>query len=433
MVRRCSALIVAIVAVAGPITAQVMLCTDGPPSSDIGSLGDSVIAAQCTLEAASDGTILVFASTSLVPYTGGYTVRLWVSLDQPAVPGLATSERVSDIYETNYLDRQNSMVTVAIPVTAGSHTVYYLGERVQGTGTIGLYRPRLAAIFVPSASTNVRICEGRAVGEWTTTSGTASTVASCTLGGLGMGSALVAADGWMRLSDFGAEMRSTIAVGGVSPPAAGTIRYLDVVPDLVYDGSDTGLASSFLTSTSPGSITFNLTARRTAGSGTVSLNQTGIAALWAATGGSVLASGAALGTEWSTTSLFGGQLILQTDLNPPVDGYFLIVATAVVSPSTADYEAHFMARIDLGDDIANRYVQISDDVDRNLALTDLVPVEAGNHTIKLQGGRYDTPAGTALRVRDGSLSVFFFPKEMVAIFADDFESGWDRRWSSVVN
>jgi len=49
------------------------------------------------------------------------------------------------------------------------------------------------------------------------------------------------------------------------------------------------------------------------------------------------------------------------------------LATASISPDTADYTAHFMARIDTGDDIANRYVKISNTVDRNLALSDLVP------------------------------------------------------------
>jgi hypothetical protein len=340
-----------------------------------------------------------------------------------------TSERVLDIYETDYLDRQNSMTTVAMPVVAGSHTVYYLAERVVGDGVVMLYRPRIMAIFVPSTSTNIRVCEGRAYGEWTTASATQSVVTSCTLGGLGLGSALVTADSWMRLAETAAELRSTIVLGASSPPEDGTERWLDVVPDLVYDGSDTGLATSVLETLGPGSVTFYLTAGRSGGNGTVSLNQSGIAALWAATGGPVLASGAALSSEWTTTSSVP-QTILQADLNPSVDGYFLIVGTAVLSPDAAAYEAHLMARVDLGDDIANRYVQINDDVDRNLALSDLVPVTAGNHTIRLEGGRYDTTPETDLRVPDGSLAVMFFPAEMVAIFADGFESGWFWRWSA---
>lgn len=156
-----------------------------------------------------------------------------------------------------------------------------------------------------------------------------------------------------------------------------------------------------------------------------------MSALWAATGGPVLANGTVLSSEWTTTSV-SPNMILQTTVNPPVDGYFLIVATASVSPDLADYVAHFMARVDLGADIANRYVKIDDDIDLNLALSDLVPVEAGNHTVKLSGGRSGTPATTNLRVPDASLSVFFFPKEMVAIFGDDFETGWDRRWSAAV-
>ena len=69
---------------------------------------------------------------------------------------------------------------------------------------------------------------------------------------------------------------------------------------------------------------------------------------------------------------------------------------------------------------------------RRVEISDLVPVAAGSHTIRLAGGRYDTPASTNLRVRDGSLSVIFFPKEMVAIFGDGFEIGSASNWSSRV-
>jgi len=323
------------------------------------------------------------------------------------------------------------MATVAMPVVAGSHTLYYLAERLVGSAIVDLYRPRVMAIFIPDTQSNIRLCEGRVFGEFTTTVPSQTTVTSCTLANLGLGSALVAADAWMSLADTDVELSADLRVGDPPVPAAGTQRWLAVVGDLEYDGLDTLLATSFLASLGPGTAAFYLTASRDAGSGTVSLRQPGVAALWAATGGPVLANGEALSTEWTTTSV-APQTILQTNLNPSVDGYFLILATASVSFHLADYHAHFMARVDLGDDIANRDVKISDYIDRNLALSDLVPVEAGSHTIRLLGGRSDIPATTNLRVRDGSLSVLFFPKEMVAVFADDFETGSDRRWSSSV-
>ena len=432
MMGRVLWMIVGTLAVAAPTSAQVMLCTGGLPSAAFFVSDGPIITAQCTLDAATDGTILVIASTGVNRVdTDHAQIRLRVSLDQPNGPGLVTSERVHDVYGTTYLERQTSMSTVAIPVVAGSHTLYYLAERMVGSASVVLYRPRVMAIFIPSLETNIRLCEGRIFGEWTTTVASQTFVTSCTLANLGMGSALVVSDAWMRLADTAAELNADILIGAPPVLAAGSERRLDVVGDLVYDGLDTSLATSYLASLGPGTAYFYLTAGRSNGGGTVSLNQPGVAALWVATGGPVLANGAVLPTEWTTTSV-SPQTILQTTLNPAVDGYFLILATASVAPDSADYHAHFMARIDLGDDIANRYVKINDDIDRNLALSDLVPVQAGSHTIRLSGGRSDTPATTNLRVRDASLSVLFFPKEMVAVFADDFEIGSDRRWSASV-
>jgi hypothetical protein len=432
MVKRVFWTFVVALAVAAPIPAQVMLCTGGQPSAGFSVSDGPIIAAQCTLDATTDGTVLVIASTGVNRVDTDHAhIRLRVGVDQPNGPGLVISERVHDVYGTAYLDRQTSMSTVAIPVVAGSHTLYYLAERVVGSASVVLYRPRVMAIFIPSNESNIRLCEGRVPGEFTTTSPSQTIVTSCSLANLGLGSALVAADAWMHFTDADVELSADLRVGDPPVGAPGSQRWLDVVGDLVYDGLDSVLATSSLADLGPGTASFYLTASRDAGSGTVSLRQPGVAALWAATGGPVLANGEALSTDWTTTSV-APQTILHTNLNPTVDGYFLILATASVSGHLADYLAHFVARVDLGDDIANRDVKISDYISRNLALSDLVPVEAGNHTIRLSGGRSDTPATTNLRVRDASLSVLFFPKEMVAVFADDFETGSDRRWSASV-
>ncbi len=407
-----------------------MLCTDAPPFASVSGPSGPFVAAQCTLEASTDGDILVIASTSVNRVDTDHTqLSLKVGIDQPGGLGLVASERVVDIYGTTYLERQNTMATVAAPVVAGSHTIYYFAERVVGTATVTLYRPRIMAIFIPSGETNIRVCEGRWIGEFTTDIFSQTIVASCSLSGLGMGSALVSSDGWMRLADSQAELNADLRGNQPTTVAPGTVRRLDVTGDVVYDGVDSSLATSHLASLGPGTAYFYMTIARSSGPGTVSVMWPGLAALWVATGGPVLSNGAVLPGEWTTTTITSTTM-LETTLNPAVDGYFLILATASISPDTADYTAHFMARIDAGDDIANRYVKINDTIDRNLALSDLVPVSAGSHTIRLAGGRYDTPASTNLRVRDGSLSVIFFPKEMVAIFGDGFEIGGVGAWSS---
>jgi len=415
-----------------PASAEVMLCTGGPPSVGISGSNGPFIAAQCTLDAATDGTILVIASTSVNRTDTTHTqLSLRVGIDQPGGLGLVASERVVDIYGTAYLERQNTMATVAIPVVAGSHTLYYFADRVVGTAAVTLYRPRILAVFVPSAETNIRLCEGRWIGEFTTDIVSQSIVASCSLSGIGLGSALVSSDGWMRLADSAAELNADLRGNQPTTVEPGTVRRLDVVGDTVYDGLDNSLATSYVADLPAGIAYFYMTIARSIGPGVVSVMWPGVAALWVARGGPVLSNGAVLPAEWTTTSI-STVTMLETTLNPSVDGYFLILATASISPDTADYTAHFMARIDTGDDIANRYIKINDTIDRNLALSDLVPVSAGNHTIRLGGGRYDTPASTSLRVRDGSLSVLFFPKEMVAIFGDGFEIGSVSNWSSTV-
>lgn len=431
MQRRSFLVFVAIVSFTAPVTAQVMLCTGGPPSATVSGSSGPYIAAQCTLEASADGTILIIASTSVNRVDTDHTqLSLRVGIDQPGGLGLVASERVVDIYGTSYLEFQNTMATVAAPVVAGSHTLYYFAERVVGTATVTLYRPRILAVFIPSGESNIRVCEGRWIGEYTTSIASQTIVASCSLSGLGMGAALVSSDGWMQLADSAAELNADLRGNQSTTVVPGTVRRLDVVGDTVYDGVDSSLATSHLAALDPGSAYFHMTIARSMGAGTVSVMWPGVAALWVATGGPVLSNGAVLASEWTTTSV-SPTTMLETTLNPAVDGYFLILATASISPDTADYAAHFMARIDSGDDIANRYVKINDTIDRNLALSDLVPVSAGSHTIRLAGGRFDTPATTNLRVRDGSLSVLFFPKEMVAIFGNGFETGSASNWSSV--
>lgn len=432
MLRRTMQVGLVILVVAAPVGAQIMLCEGGPPSVSVTGPSGPYIAAQCTLDAGTDGTILIIASSSVNRADTEHTqLSLRLGIDTAGGLGLVASERVVDVYGTAYLERQNTMASVAVPVIAGSHTLYYFAERVTGTATVTLYRPRILAIFIPSAETNMRVCEGRHVGEYTTTAASQTLVATCTLQNLGAGSALVTGDGWMQLSDTDAEMSVGIHDNVPVSIVPGTARWSDAVGDVVYDGVDNGFATSYLATPAPGTAVFHTSVGRSGGAGTVSVMWPGVAALWAATGGPVIANGSVLGGEWTTTSIAPVPM-LQTTLNTSVGGYFLIVGTASVGPDAEDYTAHFKATVDFGDDIANRYVRISDAIDRSLALTDLVPVEAGNHTIRLSGGRYDTTAGTNLRVRDGSLAVMFFPSEMVAIFGDGFEVGSVSNWSSVV-
>ncbi len=418
-----AALVVIIAAV--PAAADVMVCGDGPPFAALSSTGPVEIAAQCAFDASEDGALLVLASTGVGEEDGWYTVRLRLALDHPAGPGLVGSTRVVDVLE-GVLTDQTSQASVAVPIAAGSHTVYYLADRTVGDGTVQLYRPRLLAIFIPSSSVNLRLAGGFLPGSWTTTSAALGQVTSCSLGGTGMGSALITADGHLDLADSAAEGRFGLGIASTTAVEAGSERWVDVIPDLLYDGTDTGLATSLLADLGPGSWTFSLLGARSGGSGTVQVTEPAINVLWIPTGGPVFASGAALAAPWTSTVLTP-QTILQTALNPGEAGFVIIVASAAVGQLDGTYGAHFMARVDLGDDLANRYLDITN-VDRTLSLVSMVPMTAGSHTVRLQGYPYGGVQGTSLDVRDASLAAVFVPRSLVAVWGDGFETGWWDRW-----
>lgn len=416
------------VTASGALAAEIVICSDRP--AFLGASSDAVeIAAQCAFTAAESGSLLILASTGVNEVDGWYTVRLRLSLNQPAGPGLVGSTRVVDVSE-GVLTHQTSQASVAVPVAAGSHTVYYLADRMVGDGTVQLYRPRLMAVFVPSSDPNVRLSGVFTNGSWTTTTSTLGQVLHCSLAGLGMGSALVVADGHLPLADVAAEGHFGLGVNSTSVLEQGSERWLDVAGDLLYDGTDTGFATSRLELLGPGSYTFSLLAARSGGGGTVETVEPALNALWVPAGGPVFGAGTTLSAPWTST-IPTPQTILQTSLNPAEDGFAVIVASGHVGQVDEGYVGHFMARIDLGDDIANRYVAV-DGLDRNLALTSVEAVTAGVHTVRLQGYPVSNPPGATLAMADASLAVLFVPRRLATVWSDGFETGWWDRWSTKV-
>ncbi len=425
--RRVLVVVMVAAAVVGPSAADVMLCADGPASASFSTTGTTKIAAQCAFDASEPGVLLLIASTGVNETDGWYTVRLRVALNQPAGPGLVGATRTVGVLEGT-LTHQTSQASVAVPVGSGTNTVYYLADRTAGDGTVQLYRPRLLALFIPSLSVNLRLCGGFVNGPWTTTAASLGQVTHCTLGGTGLGSALITADGRVDLADFAAEGRFGLGVNSTSAVEDGSERWLDVQGDLLYDGTDTALATSLLAGLGPDTWTFSLLGARSGGSGTVEVTEPSVNVLWVPTGGPILTSGTTLATPWTST-IPTPQTILQTALNPVEDGFAVIVATAAVGQLDTRYTGHFMASIDIVTDIANRYVAI-DGLDRNLSLTSVEPMTAGSHTVKLLGYPYDNPAGGALHISDASLAVLFVPRSLVAVWSDGFETGWWERWSA---
>lgn len=266
-ISRALALMVALFVVAhGTVAGEVTLCADSPSFLGFNTTGPVEIAAQCAFVAPESGSLLLLASTGVNEVNGWYTVRLRLAVDHPAGPGLVGSTRVIDALEGT-LTRQTSQASVAVPVAAGTHTAYYLADRTVGTGTVQLYRPRLLAVFVPSSSLNLRLAGGFTNGAWTTTSSSLGQVTHCSLGGTGLGSALITADGHVDLADFAVEGRFGLGVNSASVVEAGTARRVDVASDLLYDGTDTSLATSRLASLGPSTWTFSLLGARNSGGG----------------------------------------------------------------------------------------------------------------------------------------------------------------------
>lgn len=107
---------------------------------------------QCTLSVPRTGWVFLSTDGSVARQNGEYEGQFEIGID--GTGGDANIDRWVNVYNDSS-DGTDSSVALSVlkPVTAGTHTFYFLGRRYSGTGTVLLYDPTLTVI-APGA----RVC-----------------------------------------------------------------------------------------------------------------------------------------------------------------------------------------------------------------------------------------------------------------------------------
>ena len=363
---------------------------------------------QCTLSAPVDGYIFISASGSLALTDSDYEGLFNLGVDAAAPDG--SVDRWVNVY-ADAGDGTDETVALSVlkPVTAGNHTVYFLGQRAAGTGTVTVYDPSLSVIFIPAAGSEILACGGSGNQNWSTTSSTAAVVRSCSLTLPQDGLIFFSADASIARSDGEFEIHLQASLDAASPESAPD-RWVNLYNDS-GDGTDKSAALSFVRPVSAGAHTFNLLASRYAGTATATLYDPTVSVIYiplAAT--RMVACGDAQHTN-HTISTPSYQVLTQCTLTVPQSGWVFISADASLgfAAAGAAYEGRFEIGVDNpnGDANTDRWVNIytdaTDGTDKTVALNAIRYLSAGTHTFYMVG-RLASGAGPA-QVYDPMISV----------------------------
>ncbi len=123
---------------------------------------------------------------------------------------------------------------------------------------------------------------------------------------------------------------------------------------------------------------------------------------------------------WTTTSS-SFEVIVSCTRTFPENGFVYIKASTSVGRAGADVEARLNVSVDSasGNTATDRWINVygdsGDGTDKNVDVTLLAPVSAGEHTFNFLGARYNG-TGT-LQLYDPSLSVLYFPSSSADVLA----------------
>ena len=105
---------------------------------------------QCTLSVPQDGWVFISADGSLGRLGGEYEAQFEIGIDSTS--GDWNIDRWVNVYnDTGDGTDRSVALSVLKPVTAGTHTFYFLGSRYDGTATVLVYDPTLTVVFIPCA------------------------------------------------------------------------------------------------------------------------------------------------------------------------------------------------------------------------------------------------------------------------------------------
>jgi len=100
---------------------------------------------QCTLTVPQAGWVFISTNGSVARQNGEYEALFEIGID--TISGDADIDRWVNIYDDSGDGTDESVaLSVLKPVTAGTHTFYFLGKRYGGSGTVLVYDPTLTVI-----------------------------------------------------------------------------------------------------------------------------------------------------------------------------------------------------------------------------------------------------------------------------------------------
>jgi hypothetical protein len=361
---------------------------------------------QCTFSVPQNGWVFLSANGSMANSNGEYEALFRIGVDSTS--GDYNVDRWVNVYNDGGDGTDKSVaLSVLKPVTAGTHTFYFLGKRYGGAATVLVYDPTLTVIFIPAADSEVLACGASGNMNWTTTSSSFEVIRQCALS--------IPRDGWVFLSADGSmansngEYEALFRIGIDSTSGDYNVdRWANVYND-AGDGTDESVALSVLKPVTAGTHAFYFLGKRYSGTTTALVYDPTLTAVYVpAPSVTALTCGASGNMNWTTTSS-SFEVIRQCTFSVPQDGWVFLSADGSMANSNGEYEALFRIGVDStsGDYNVDRWVNVYNDggdgTDKSVALSVLKQVTAGTHAFYLLGRRY---SGTAtVLVYDPTLTV----------------------------
>jgi len=220
----------------------------------------------CSLSVPRDGWVFLSADGSVANIDGEYEARFRIGIDSTS--GDYNVDRWANVYNDGGDGTDESVaLSVLKPVTAGSHTFYFLGSRYSGTATALVYDPTLTAVYVPDPSVTALTSGASGNTSWTPTSSSFEVIRQRTVSVPQDGWVFLSADGSMANSNGEYEAQFRIGVDSTSGDY-NVDRWVNVYND-GGDGTDKSVALSVLKQVTAGTHTFYFLGKRYGGAGTV--------------------------------------------------------------------------------------------------------------------------------------------------------------------
>jgi hypothetical protein len=394
----------------------LIMCGDAGQNTFLTTSSTYVVLRQCTLTVPAGGVLFISADGTADDFDGYYEAQFDLSIDSTL--GAGEHDRWVAVSPDSPGGEDNTLAVSAIrPVTAGTHTVYLLVRRYLGSGTVTVFDSSLSVIYIPSSDTEVLTCSEYGQETFETTEETYQIVRQCSLTAPAAGWAYVAADATGDTVTGYYEVLAGISIDDPTGVDHEVDRRFDMEVHATEGDTDATLSVAGVLPVSAGSHDFYFSVRRSGGAGTVRLYDPAISVLYVPFGTlSLIPYSITQNASWSTTS-GDYEVIRQMPMVAPSNGYAFISANAWVK-GTDVCRGHFRIGVDLegGDLNYDRWVALypnsAGDADKALAISALVPVTAGEHTVYLVGEVYS--GSCELWVYDSTLTILVLPGQVFA-------------------